>query len=54
MMEVIDGRRYERNTGFSDLKAARRRAAEIEVELRSGALGWTTNCPTCADWWKNV
>jgi integrase/recombinase XerD len=52
LRKVIDGRRYERSTGFSDLKAARRRAAEIEVELRSGALGWTTNCPTFADWWK--
>ena len=50
--KVIDGRRYERSTGFSDLKAARRRAAEIEVELRSGALRWTTACPTFADWRK--
>ena len=52
LRKVIDGRRYERSTGFSDLKAARRRAAEIEVELRSGALGWTTACPTFGDWWK--
>jgi len=37
LRKVIDGRRYERSTGFSDLKATRRRAAEIEVELRSGS-----------------
>jgi hypothetical protein len=37
LRKVIDGHPYERSTGFSDLKAARRRAAEIEVELRAGS-----------------
>lgn len=49
---MIDGRRFERSTKFTDAKLARRRAVEIENELRSGELGWTKDCPTFAEWWK--
>lgn len=37
---VIGGKLYRRTTGFSDAQRAKRRAREIENEIRSGKLGW--------------
>jgi integrase len=49
----IDGRVYRRSTGFEDLRAAERRAAELDVEARKEALGWTRpKVPTFGEWVK--
>jgi hypothetical protein len=41
LRKTIDGREYRRSTLFRDRKAAERRAAEIELEIRKEAMGWT-------------
>jgi hypothetical protein len=47
----IDGRVCRRSTGFKDLKAAERRATELDVEARKEFLGWTRRrVPTFGDW----
>lgn len=37
----INGKDFRVSTGFRDRKAAERRAAELEVAIRSGEYGWT-------------
>jgi len=41
LRKTIDGREYRRSTLFRDRNAAERRAAEIELEIRKEAMGWT-------------
>lgn len=49
----INGQEYRRSTGFRDRRAAERRAAELEVEIRNGTLGWTAPPPvTFGEWVK--
>jgi integrase len=51
--QVINGKEVRRSTKFRDRRAAERRAAEIELELRSGAAGWNTpRLPTVRAWWE--
>lgn len=53
---VIGGKLYRRTTGFRvgtkhDLDAARRRASEIENDIRAGKFGWTKrDVPTFGAW----
>lgn len=48
---MIGGVRYRRPTGFSDPKLAKRRAVEMENEIRSGRLGWIKPAiPRFDDW----
>lgn len=48
---VIDGVLHRKSTGFSDLKLARRRAVEMENEIRSRNLGWIKKtAPTFPEW----
>ncbi len=47
----IDGHVYRRSTGFTDLRAAERRAAELDVAVRKEALGWTPRkVPSFKEW----
>ena len=46
----VDGRDVRISTGFRDLKAAERRAAEIEVGLLSQRLGWNRTTVTVGGW----
>ncbi|MGE3510901.1 MAG: hypothetical protein AB7N65_18675 [Vicinamibacterales bacterium] len=39
----INGQRFRASTGFADRKSAERRAAEIEVDIRSGIHGWKSD-----------
>jgi integrase len=47
----INGKKYKRSTGFRDRRAAERRAAEIEVEVRNGQAGWTAAPPLSFQQW---
>ena len=47
----INGQRFRVSTGFADRKSAERRAAEIEVDIRSGIHGWKSTMPSFAEWW---
>lgn len=49
---MIDGKQFERSTQLKDLRLAKRRAAEIENDIRSGLFGWKMKeCPTFSQWW---
>lgn len=48
---VIGGKLYRRTTGFRDLQRAKRRASEIEGDIRAGKLGWERkDVPTFGMW----
>jgi len=47
----INGQRFHVSAGFADRKSAERRAAEIEVDIRSGIHGWKSTMPSFAEWW---
>lgn len=48
---VIGGKLIRRTTGFTDLARARRRAAELENDVRAGRLGWLKpDVPTFGVW----
>ena len=44
------GKDWRVSTGFKDRKTAMRRAAEIEVQIRSGLHGWTRNVVAFGPW----
>ena len=46
----IDGKLYRVSTGFSDLRAAQRRAVELEYEIRSGLRGWRKQTVSFQAW----
>src|SRR3990167_913509 len=48
---VIDGQLYRRSTKFRDLARAKRRASEIEGDLRAGRLGWSKPPAPLFDTW---
>lgn len=52
---VIGGKLYRRSTGLSDPQLARRRATEIENDIRAGRFGWTEkpDVPTFEAWAKH-
>jgi integrase len=48
---VVGGKLYRRTTGFTDLQRAKRRATELENDIRAGKLGWTpADIPTFKAW----
>jgi len=48
---MIGGKLYRKSTGFRDLTRAKRRANEIEGEIRAGKLGWEKkSMPTFGMW----
>lgn len=48
---VINGQLYRKSTGFRDLPRAKRRAAEIEKDIRDGKQGWVRkDIPTFEVW----
>ena len=57
LRKKIRGQRFRVSTGIpvgtkAMREAAVRRAAELELEIHSGKLGWTKDVPSLADWWK--
>lgn len=53
----IKGRLYRLSTGIpvgtrAQKESAERRAAELDLQIRSGAFGWSKNVPTLGSWWS--
>lgn len=55
-VKKIKGKRRRISTGFpvatkASKESAKRRATEIELEIRSNAHGWSKEVPTVKDYW---
>lgn len=59
LVKKINGRRFRITTGFpvatkAAKESAKRRATEIELEIRSGVHGWSKDVPTVKDYWTKT